>query len=288
MTIKKTKLTVALATLAALQAGCDPWPTGAFAFKDIPAGSFTMGSPSTESCRGIDETQHKVTLTRGFQMSATEVPQGAFEELLGYNPSSFTDCGADCPVEQVSWHEAAAYCNALSDLDGRTPCYNCSGSGTNVTCQEHGAFTGSKLYQCPGYRLPTEAEWEYAYRAGTTTAFYNGAISSCFGSDDNAGKIGWYSSNAGGTTHPAGQKDPNAWGLHDMAGNVWEWCHDGYKQDLGSAPATDPVFAGSSRVLRGGSWYNNPLTLRAAFRLNNLTPSNRNYFAVGFRCSRTR
>ena len=287
MKTRTSKLTLAFVMLAASQSGCDPWPT--FAFKDIPAGAFTMGSPTSESCReqySAKETQHKVTLTQGFQMSATEVPQGAFEALMGYNPSKFTECGTDCPVEQVTWHEAAAYCNALSEQDGHTPCYSCSGSGTNVTCQEHGAFTGSKLYQCPGYRLPTEAEWEYAYRAGTTTAFYNGAISSCFGSDDNAGKIGWYSSNAGGTTHPAGQKDPNAWGLHDMAGNVWEWCHDGYKQDLGSAPATDPVFAGSSRVLRGGSWYDSPYSLRAANRRDG-PPSGR-YDGIGFRCSRTR
>ena len=285
MNIGTIKITVALVTLAALLAGCDPWPTGAFAFKDIPAGTFTMGSPSTESCRGSDETQHKVTLSRGFKMSATEVPQGAFEALMGYNPSRFSDCGADCPVETVSWHEAAAYSNALSELDERTPCYSCSGSGTGVTCQEHGAFSGTKLYQCPGYRLPTEAEWEYAYRAGTTTAFYNGGISSCGGTDPNLDKIGWYRQNSGSETHPAGKMMANTWGLYDMAGNVWEWCHD-WGTTYPTTGVTDPVgTSGSSRVFRGGGWDYDAGFCRAAVRFS-YSPGGR-FNSLGFRLARS-
>ena len=171
-------------------------------------------------------------------------------------------------------------------MEGQTSCYSCSGSGTAVTCQEHGAFAGSKIYQCPGFRLPTEAEWEYAFRAGTTTALYNGGISSCSVTDSNADKIGWYDANSGGTTHPVGKKDPNTWDLYDMAGNVWEWCHDGYQSDRGTSPLTDPVFTGSSRVLRGGSWFMYPNNLRAANR-DSYYPAYR-HDDVGFRCSRTK
>ena len=253
----------------------------------IKAGTFKMGSPSGENCRDSDEPEQlPVTLTRSFEIQTTEVTQAQFHEVMSYKPSYFTSCGATCPVDTVNWHEAAAYCNALSKNRGLTQCYACTGSGKNVTCKETTATEGKGIYACKGFRLPTEAEWEYAYRAGTTTALYNGSITSCAGTDGNAGKIGWYSANAGGTTHPAGQKDPNAWGLYDMAGNVWEWCHDGYKKNLGVTALTDPVFSGSSRVLRGGSWYYDPHSLRAADRLSD-TPTLR-YYVDGFRCSRTK
>ena len=252
----------------------------------IQAGSFQMGSPSTESCRGSDETQHQVTLTHNFEIMTTEVTQAQFTSLMGYSPSNFASCGGTCPVEQVNWHEAAAYANALSAKAGLSVCYSCTGSGASVTCSEATAYAGQKVYTCPGYRLPTEAEWEYAYRAGTSTAFYNGGITSCTGTDANASKIGWYAANSSNTTHPAGQKTPNAWGLYDMAGNVYEWCHDGYQSSLGSSAVTDPVGSGSSRVLRGGSWYDSPYFMRAAGRYNH-SPTHRNA-DLGFRCSRTR
>ena len=252
----------------------------------VQNGTFTMGSPASELCRGSNEEQHQVTLTHGFEIQMTEVTQGQFQSVLGYNPASFSSCGSTCPVETVSWHEAAAYCNALSTQKGLAQCYTCSGSGASVTCSEASAYSGQTAYSCPGYRLPTEAEWEHAYRAGTTTAFYSGPITSC-SADANAGKIGWYSSNSGSTTHPGGQKQKNAWGLYDMAGNVWEWCHDWFQSSLGSSAVTDPwgSASGSYRVLRGGSWNLLANLMRAAARFNFLLPTDRNG-DIGFRCCR--
>ena len=251
----------------------------------INAGTFQMGSPSSESCRSNDETQHQVTLTHKFEIQSTEVTQAQFTSLMGYNPSKFTSCGINCPLEQVNWYEAAAYANALSAQVGKAKCYKCTGSGKSVSCTEATAYAGKKVYTCPGYRLPTEAEWEYAYRAGTSTAFYNGGITSCKGKDPNLEKIGWYNQNSSSTTHPVGQKTPNTWGLYDMAGNVWEWCHDWYGS-YPSSSVSDPVGpTGSSRVLRGGSWYGNPDYVRAAYR-NAYTPSSR-LDLIGFRCTRT-
>ena len=258
----------------------------------IPKGYFFMGSPTGETCREPDgdgkETQHKVTLTHPFEMSASEVTQGLFETEMGYNPSFFsTFCGKSCPVEQVTWHDAAAYCNALSKKKGLAYCYLCKGSGSSLSCMNSPAYDGSKTYTCPGYRLPTEAEWEYAYRAGTTSAFYNGAIISCDAADPNADKIGWYFMNASINSHTVGQKAPNKWGLYDMAGNVYEWCHDWSSLDLGSADATDPPgpASGPSKVMRGGAFGSYARSLRAAFRTAH-TPEKR-FLNIGFRCVRT-
>ena len=126
---------------------------------------------------------------------------------------------------------------------------------------------GKGIYLCKGYRLPTEAEWEYAYRAGTTTAFYNGGITNCGSKDPNLDKIGWYNQNSSSMTHPVGKKAPNAWGLYDMAGNVWEWCHDWYAA-YPPTSVTDPVgsSSGSSRVKRGGSYPHSAIDARAAER----------------------
>ena len=251
----------------------------------IPAGTFQMGSPTTEKCRSSNETQHKVTLTQAFEIAVTETTQAQFKALMGYSPSGFASCGTSCPVEKVSWHEAAAYCNALSTKVGKSKCYSCTGTGSKVTCKDATAYSGSKIYTCPGYRLPTEAEWEYAYRAGTTTAFYNGNITKCSGLDPNADKIGWFWDNASKTTHPVAKKTANAWGLYDMAGNGREWCHDGYKVNLGSAAQTDPVGSGSNQVYRGGGWDNSAEALRAARRLN-ITATAR-VSTIGFRPVRT-
>jgi formylglycine-generating enzyme required for sulfatase activity len=230
---------------------------------------------------------HQVTLTHGFEIMSTEVTQGEFQSVMGYNPSYFTSCGSHCPVEKVSWHMSVAYCNALSQQAGLQACYSCSGSGTSVTCQEASGYTGQAIYSCPGYRLPTEAEWEYAYRAGTQTAFYNGPIADCV-EDGNADKIGWYYYNSVNSTHPVGQKLPNAWDLYDMAGNVYEWTHDWYDIDKGTLPVIDPVgpASGASRVIRGGSSGLNATYLRAAYR-NYLSPTLQ-YNHVGLRCSRTK
>jgi len=257
----------------------------------IKAGIFKMGSPDgtgtqpKELCRQTNETQHQVTLTNNFEVQTTEVTQGQFQSLMSYNPSSFTSCGVNCPVEQVNWHEAVAYCNALSQKAGLKSCYTCTGSGKSITCQEKSEYSGQDIYTCPGYRLPTEAEWEYAYRAGTSTAFYIGGITNCSSADTNADKIGWNKFNSNSKTHLVGQKPPNAFSLYDMAGNVWEWCHDPGLSAYGSSAVTDPVGSGSSRVIRGGSWHHEPDFMRAAYR-NSGTPS---YLinVTGFRCART-
>ena len=268
----------------------DQWvsPDGGvtIAWVKVTAGTFSMGSPKGEKCQGSDEPHHKVTLTRNFLIQNTEVTQAQFKAILGYTPSVFWGCGSNCPVENINWFEAANYTNALSKKAGLAPCYSCSGSGTNVTCKEATAYAGKAIYTCPGYRLPTEAEWEYAYRAGTITAFYNGKISHCTSAPDpNADKIGWYGSNSSSSTQPVGKKAPNNWGLHDMAGNVFEWCHDWYGS-YPSATATDPVgTSGTSRVFRGGKYYSWASDLRAAWR--NATPPTSGGAVYGFRPVKT-
>ena len=268
-------------------AGRPTGPTPAVApgtFVSIPAGLFTMGSPVHEAGRGSDETEHEVVLTRAFELQATEVTQGEWSELMGWNPSEFDSCGDDCPVEYVTWYDALAYCNALSQARGLAKCYSLAGCELlagpsyreNMTCDSV-TFVG---LDCAGYRLPTEAEWEYAYRAGTTTAWHHG--------DDeaNVGTIAWYHGNSGDETWPVATRAPNPWGLYDMAGNVWEWCWDEYG-DYPTDAVTDPQGedGGSYRVYRGGSWRNDARVVRAAFRSQNV-PGLRNDL-LGFRPARS-
>jgi len=249
------------ATLSATPVGPPPAPSG---FVYIAPGTFMMGSPSSEEGRDTDETQHSVTLTRGFYLQTTEVTQGEWQRVMGNNPSYFSNCGSDCPVEQVSWLDAVGYANALSRADGLSECYDSSGNVRG----------GGSIYACTGYRLPTEAEWEYAARAGTTGSRY-----------DTLDQVAWHSGNSGLETHGVGELLANAWGLHDMLGNVWEWTHDWYGT-YGST-VTDPVGAssGSNRVLRGGDRNDSAQNARSASRFS-IAPAFRND-AFGFRLARS-
>ena len=227
------------------------------AFKLIPAGTFTMGSPEDELGRDSDETQHQVTISNSYYMQTTEVTQAQWQAVMGSNSAYFSGCAA-CPVESVSWEDAQPYITAL----------NAMGQGT--------------------YRLPTEAEWEYAARAGSNTAFANGDITETgCGHDPNLDEMGWYCYNSDDKTHPVARKNPNAWGLYDMHGNVYEWCQDWYQTDLGSDPDIDPTgpASGSKRVARGGAWSSGAGHCRSASR-DSGTPSRRGS-RLGFRLART-
>ncbi len=220
----------------------------------IPAGDFLMGSPENEKSRDSDEgPQHRVSLD-GFWIGETEVTQGLWKAVMGSNPSYFKNCGNDCPVENVSWNECKEFIQKLNQI-------------------------------LPGhrFRLPTEAEWEYACRAGSTTRFY-------FGDDENRlGEYAWYTGNSQGRTHPVKQKKPNAWGLYDMSGNVWEWCEDIYSSKAYSKhQRNNPIYTlgGSLRVIRGGSWDIPPRLVRCAYR-SSARPGYTSP-ALGFRLVRTR
>jgi formylglycine-generating enzyme required for sulfatase activity len=228
----------------------------------IPAGTFTMGSPITEENRLSNETQHQVTISKAFYLGKHEVTQAEWVAVMGNNPSDSQ--GANLPVELVNWYDVVEYCNRLSEQEGFTPAYTIS--GTNVTWNR----------TANGYRLPTEAEWEYACRAGTTTPY---------SSESSIDSVGWYSLNSGLIIHEVGTKPANAWGFYDMHGNVEEWCWDWYG-DYGTVAQTDPmgVSSGSNRVLRGGSSGSNGQYLRSAWRGDN-APSNRSN-GIGFRLLR--
>ena len=218
-------------------------------FVRVAAGRFWMGSAPTDPGRLEDEEPHEVRLTRAFEMQATEVTQAEYEALMGENPSLHQGC-EQCPVEQVSWIDAARYCNKLSRRRGFSVCYRIKG-GKDVLWEGP---------DCEGYRLPTEAEWEYACRAGTTSARYAAELS----------KVGWTDANSGLRSHPVGQLEPNAWGLYDMLGNVFEWTWD--RMDAyGTDPRTDPMGGEprtgvDNKVFRGGSYKYPPEEARAAFR----------------------
>ena len=205
----------------------------------VPAGRFSMGSPETEEERFDNEPQHAVTITKPFYMGKFPVTQQQYEQIMGKNTSRFK--GKDNPAETVSWDDAQEFCKRLSRTAKQT------------------------------VRLPTEAEWEYACRAGTRTRYY------CGDSEEDLKRAAWFQGNSkvipvdwpnfGCTTHPVGQKEANAFGLYDMLGNVWQWCRDGY-DDYQTGAATDPQGPARSkwRVLRGGSAFDFPGDCRSACR----------------------
>jgi len=248
-------------------------------FVYIEPGLFDMGSPTSEPHRSSNETQHWVRLTKGFFLSETEVTQAEYEAVMGTNPSYFS--GSNRPVERVSWYDAVAYCNARSQTQGLTPAYTIN--RTSVTWNQ----------SANGYRLPTESEWEYACRAGTSTPFHTG---SCLDADDEANYDGDnpYSGCSSGVdrrqTTDVKTFGANAWGLYDMHGNVWEWCWDWYgtyPEGTQGSPAEDPTGseAGSDRVRRGGGWDFSARYCRSAHR--NLHSPGYGGSYVGFRLARS-
>ena len=237
-------------------------PTTGAKFVLIPAGNFMMGSSVDEEKRfealnskyaapnyESERPQHQVTISRPFYMQTTEVTQGHWKRVMGNNPSVFDRCGDDCPVENVSWDDVQGFIKKLNNMEGTDK-----------------------------YRLPTEAEWEYACRAGTTTRFYTGD------SEEDLSRAGWYRFNSGDKTHPVGQKTPNSWGLYDMHGNVYEWVQDrGGTYPSGSV--TDPrgPISGDNRIARGAAWNRIVNNSRSASRLWGVTDKRNRKNNVGFR-----
>jgi formylglycine-generating enzyme required for sulfatase activity len=256
-----------------------------------------MGSPTAETGHRTDETRHTAVLTRGFYMGIYTVTQEQYAAVMAGNanglnasPSGFSsnpaagEEQARRPVETVSWYDALVFCNRLSMKQGLSPVYSLGGSTDpatwgNVPTSNNATWNAVTVnWDANGYRLPTEAEWEYACRAGAGTAYYTGDTANT--AFNNAA---WYDVNSGNMTREVGLKTPNAWGLYDMHGNVWEWCWDWFNANAYSGGTrTDPrSFSGTERVRRGGSWSNNAGTLRSARRGSD-TPSLRGN-ARGFR-----
>jgi formylglycine-generating enzyme required for sulfatase activity len=231
-------------------------------FVFVEGGTFQMGST-----KGNDNEKpvHTVTVS-SFNISKYQVTQKEWQEVMGNNPSKFK--GENLPVESVSWYEAVDYCNKRSLKEGLTSAYR--GSDNSITCD----------WNANGYRLPTEAEWEFAAKGGTKdylTTEYSGS--------NNVDAVAWYVVNSGKSAQPVGMKKANILGIHDMSGNVWEWCWDRYGNYL-SESQTDPrgPISGTSRVARGGSWYHTYKFARSAYRTSR-SPSDRTY-DYGFRLVR--
>jgi formylglycine-generating enzyme required for sulfatase activity len=254
----------------------------------IPGGSFQMGNP--DSSIGYDDERpvHTVTLT-GFYMGKYQVTQAQYQAVMGYNPSYF-DYDADSenhPVEQVSWYNALVFCNKLSMAEGLSPAYRIENSTNPADWGDYWDYDWDAVEVVSGsrgYRLPTEAQWEYAAKGG------NGSPGNyIYAGSNDSDEVAWYPyDNSGYETHEVGKKAPNGLGLYDMSGNVWEWCWDWYdyysdKTQTNPTVPASPV-SGAGRVLRGGSWFHSAECLRSVFR-NAYDPNNRDHCS-GFRLVR--
>ena len=238
----------------------------------ISGGTFTMGDSSRN---GNEKPEHQVTLS-AFKMGRYPITQEQYQDVTGKNPSyfqgdSYKPAGGEDqgsrPVENISWLEAIEFCNALSKKEGKTPAYTVRDASRPEVSWDKNA---------DGYRLPTEAEWEYACRAGTATQY-------SFGNDDsNIDAHAWYEDNACEYTHEVGKNKANPWGLYDMLGNVWEWCWDWYDSyQSGHQTNPDGAVSGNFRVVRGDSWRSSSAAARSAYRGNN--SSGDRYGDLGFR-----
>ena len=238
---------------------------------ELPGGTFLMGSPDSDrEASDAEKPQHQVIIS-AFAISRFPITRQLYRDITGSSPQQWGRDKDDqqLPANYVNWFDAARFCNVLSERVGLSPCYRIDGD--NVEWDR----------EADGYRLPTEAEWEYACRAGTTSNWF-------FGNDPHdLGVYAWFNENSDARVHPVGEKKPNAWKLHDMSGNVWEWCWDWYADyPTDPQPLTDPAGPedSSRRVLRGGSWYFDPRLLRSANRFS-YRPVNR-IDLFGFRCVR--
>jgi len=230
----------------------------------IPGGTFTMGDEDEP-----DAPPHEVTISP-FHMDKYLVTQEQYERVMGDNPARWK--AKTNPIEQVRWSDAVKFCNARSRLEGLEPCYSLE--------------TWECSFDANGYRLPTEAEWEYACRAGAKTAYFFGD------SVSQLGDYAWFEKNAGGHPQPVGQKKPNAWGLYDICGNLWQWCNDFYGVEYYTqSPRENPrgPKEGDTKVVRGGAWKFSADNCRCGYRYN----ENPGYVDVcfgydiyGFRCVR--
>jgi formylglycine-generating enzyme required for sulfatase activity len=249
----------------------------------IPPGKFKMGSPKDETSRREDEQQHEVQITKPFYLGVHEVTQEQFKKVMGFNPSYFSNDGKGQPGAVYASHQPAGGKGKVAGLDtGAFAVENVSWDDAVEFCKKLSALAAEKSARRT-YRLPTEAEWEYACRGGAESTVYpvGNTISAAVANYGDFNKVG----GSLGRTCKVGSYKPNKFGLYDMAGNVWEWCSDWYGRDYyGKSPRADPQgpATGSSRVFRGGSWQNPEYCCRTATRIGTATPNHRNY-VIGIR-----
>jgi formylglycine-generating enzyme required for sulfatase activity len=245
----------------------------------VEGGSFQMGSADGEN----NEKPLREVSVSPFFIGKYEVTQDQWREVMGYDNSYFT--GTALPVERVSWYEAVEFCNKLSLKEGLSPCYVIDSEDYdpyNKSTSDDLKWIVSCVWTANGYRLPTEAEWEYAARGGSRGRGY------LYSGSDSLGAVAWYEENSGWSSQPIGTKAPNELGVHDLTGNVQEWCWDWYGRDYyADGQNSDPrgPESGSYRVLRGGSWFNNDYNCRNAVRYYFIADCQ--YFYFGFRVARS-